>query len=464
MDSFVDELRREEGQASTEEETEGASVGTAGHVQLPGIYLPLLPRCFQHPTSMSRMPSDFQKAKEDCLSYIQEALLQSQWQRAAELMVSYLESLQNTTTTKQLAAREVIWRIGTEILYHHPRSNIEESNHFADQMKNLGVTRYLKISLEHAFYLLCNGHVDEAYQNLVLAESWRYGEQTVLQEKDLKLVQGYKGLLDYFQWLKKKADMLQLEEDSYAESSVQQEMHSFYRQAAVNLKEIIKSPGVWDPFVLGYVDLLEYYEKYEEAREVLSKYAYNSKFPSNPNAHVYFYQFLKRRGESKKKQISALQVLHELVPSHELMLELYVMLKKSKKSKNHRLRLEVIFAALDFAGWKDNVKAWSYLAKQIVEILQNSGKQFDWLKKEWGTRKDWWPAFHFSHYLAKRNWQENESLACEKVLVAGILLGKDCKYFKYITHQGSKAKKKKFRTLKNFVKENGRVHLRLSDT
>lgn len=257
--------------------------------------------------------------------------------------------------------------------------------------------------------------------------------------------------------------MLQLEEDSYAESSIQQEMHSFYRQAAVGLKEIIKIPGVWDPFVLCYVDLLEYYNEYEEAKEVLREYAYNSKFPSNPNAYVYFYQFLKRRGKSRKTQIAALQALHELVPSHELMLEFCDMLEKSKKSKNHRLRLEVIFAALDFAEWKENVKAWSYLAKQIVEILQNSDNQFDWLKNEWGTRKDWWPAFHFSHYLAKRNWEENESLANEKVLVAGLLLGKDCKYFKYITHQGNKAKKK-FKMLKNFVKENHWVPLRLLDT
>lgn len=62
--------------------------------------------------------------------------------------------------------------------------------------------------------------MDEAYQNLVLAESWRYGEQTVLQEKELKLIQGYKGLLDYFQWLKKKNDMLQLGEYVFELNSV----------------------------------------------------------------------------------------------------------------------------------------------------------------------------------------------------------------------------------------------------
>ncbi|XP_034283765.1 TATA box-binding protein-associated factor RNA polymerase I subunit A isoform X3 [Pantherophis guttatus] len=445
MDNFVEELRQETRWLSTEE-TEDESATKA---LVPEIYLPLLPKHFNHPTDMAVKSSEFQTMKEDCLCCIQDALLQSQWQRAAELMISYLEMLENTSSEKRVTSQEEIWRIGTEILQQHPQSNIEEVNYFADRMKNLGVKRYLKISLEHAFHLLCSGFLDEAYQNLILTESWRYGEETVVQEKELKLVQAYKGLIDYYMWLKKKTDLLELDDDSCTQASLQQEMHHLYQQAKVSLREIIRIPGVWDPFVICYVDLLEHYEEYEEAREVLSDYAYNSKFPANPNAHVYYYQFLKRRGESRKTQISALQILHELVPSHELMLEFYNLLKKS---------------TLDFAGWKENVRAWNYLAKQTVEILQNSDKQFHWLKKEWAIRKDWWPAFHFSLYLAKSNWQENKKLTCEKVLIAGILLGKDCKYFKSVTKEGCKVQKKKFRQLKKFVKEHSWVSLRLADT
>ncbi|KAJ7341047.1 hypothetical protein JRQ81_004723 [Phrynocephalus forsythii] len=460
MDSSDEELEDERGHLSPDEEREdGSAVGNA----IPGIYLPLLPEYFHHPIATGSTLSEFQKAKRACLNSIQDALLRSQWQRAAELMVSYLEELENTTKDRLRAAPEEIWRIGTEILQQHPRSNIDEINYFEDQMKNLGVKTYLKVSLEHAFHLLCNGFLDDAYQNLVLAESWRYGELSIAQEKDLKLIQGYRGLLDYYNWLKKKTDILEIGEDSYAGSSIQQEMQSLYHQAKVSLKEIIKVPGVWDPFVICYVDLLEHYEEYEEAKEMLNDYAHDPRFPSNPNAHVYLYQFLKRRGEPRKTQISALKDLHELVPSHELMLEFYIMLKKSKKSKHHKLRLKVIFTALDYAGWKENTKAWSFLAKQVVEILQNSGKQLEWLKTEWSARKQWWPPFHFSLYLAKKNWQENESLACEKALVAGILLGKDCKYFKYIRKQGCKAKRKKLKALKTFVKEHSWVSLRLSD-
>ncbi|NWU94001.1 TAF1A polymerase, partial [Upupa epops] len=404
--------------------------------------------------------TNFKKSKEACLSYIQDAMLQKQWKRAAEFLTYYVESLEKDFSRERLNPSEIIWRIGSEILCHHSASSMKEFNSFIEQMKTLAVKRYLKVCLEHAFHLLCNGLIDEAYQNLSLAESWRFGEQTLLQDKEMKLIQAYRGLLDYCSWSKQKNILLH-SQDGFDNLPVEQEMHSYFRKAALSLKEIIRIPGVWDPFVKCYVDLLEFYGDHNEARQVLNEYAYNSKFPANPNAHVYLYQFLKRHGESKKSLISVLKILHDIVPSHELMIDFNTMLQKSKKRKNQRLALEVIFAALDYAGWKENVKAWSCLARQIKQIVI-SEKHLDWIKQEWDTRKDWWPAFHFSRYLAKRNWQENESLSYEKALVAGILLGKDCKYFKYLSHQGCKAQLKKFRILKKFVNKHNPAYLRIS--
>ncbi|XP_009707732.1 PREDICTED: TATA box-binding protein-associated factor RNA polymerase I subunit A [Cariama cristata] len=338
---------------------------------------------------------------------------------------------------------------------------MKEFNSFIEQMKTLRVKRYLKVCLEHAFHLLCNGLIDEAYENLSVAESWRFGEQTVIQDKEMKLIRAYRGVLDYYSWSKQKNVLMERGQDGFEDLSVEQEMHSCFRKAAVNLKEIIKIPGVWDLFVKCYVDLLEFYGDHDEARQVLNEYAYNSKFPANPNAHVYLYEFLKRHGESKKSLISALKILHNTVPSHELMIEFNTMLQKSKKRKKRQLGLKVIFAALDYAGWKENVKAWSCLARQVKQIVI-SEKHLGWIKQEWNSRKDWWPAFHFSRYLAKKNWQENESLSHEKALVAGILLGKDCKYFKYVSHQGCKAQVKRFRILKKFVNKHNPVYLRIS--
>ncbi|NWQ80978.1 TAF1A polymerase, partial [Columbina picui] len=404
---------------------------------------------------------NFQKSKEACLNYIQDAMLQKQWKRAAEFLTFYIEALEKDFSREYMGPSEIIWRIGSEILWHHSHNGMKEFNSFIEQMKTLAITRYLKVSLEHVFHLLCNGLIDEAYQTLSLAESWRHGEQTSVQDKEMKLIEAYRGLLDYYSWAKQKHILLKHGQDGFEDLSVEQEMHNCFRKAAVNLKEIIKIPGVWDPFVKCYVDLLEFYGDHDEARQVLNEYAYNSKFPANPNAHVYLYQFLKRQGESKKSLISALKILHDSVPSHELMIDFNIMLQKSKKRKKRRLGLEVIFAALDYAGCKENVKAWSCLVKQLKQIVI-SEKHLDWITQEWNSRRDWWPAFHFSHYLAKRNWQENESLSYEKALVAGILLGKDCKYFKYVSHQGCKAQVKRFRMLKKFVNKHNPVYLRIS--
>ncbi|KAM6324422.1 TATA box-binding protein-associated factor RNA polymerase I subunit A [Aegotheles albertisi] len=447
-----------------EEEDEGAAKSPAAQARsapLPDLHLPFLPPHLYRPASFQEHKSNFKKSKEACLSYIQDAMLQKQWKRAAEFLTFYVESLEKDFSTEHVGPSEIIWRIGSEILCHHPRASMREFNSFIEQMKTSSVKRYLKVCLEHAFHLLCNGLIDDAYQNLSLAESWRFGEQTTIQDKEMKLIQAYKGLLDYYSWSKQKNILLEHGQDGFEDLSVEQEMHSYFRKAAMNLKEIIKIPGVWDLFVKCYVDLLEFYGDHNEARQVLNEYAYNSKFPANPNAHVYLYQFLKRRGESKKSLISVLKILHDIVPSHELMIDFNTMLQKSKKRKKRRLGLEVIFAALDYAGWKENVKAWSCLSRQMKQIII-SEKHLDWIKQEWSSRKDWWPAFHFSHYLAKSNWKENESLSYEKALVAGILLGKDCRYFKYVSHQGCKAQVKRFQILKKFVNKNNPVHLIIS--
>lgn len=54
--------------------------------------------------------------------------------------------------------------------------------------------------------------------------------------------------------------------------------------------------------------MLEFYGDQDGARELLTNYAYDEKFPSNPNAHVYLYEFLKREKAPRAKLISVLKV------------------------------------------------------------------------------------------------------------------------------------------------------------
>lgn len=34
-----------------------------------------------------------------------------------------------------------------------------------------------------------------------------------------------------------------------------QELHNYFRQASVNLEQTLKNPGVWDPFILSYIEV-----------------------------------------------------------------------------------------------------------------------------------------------------------------------------------------------------------------
>lgn len=315
---------------------------------------------------------------------------------------------------------------------------------------------YLTISLQHALYLLHHGMFDDASRNLSQAETWRYGEKSSSQEALINLVQAYKGLLQYYTWSKKKKELSELDEDDYAYSTASQNMFKHSWKTSINFSALVQTPGVWDPFVKSYVEMLEFYGDQDGAREVLTNYAYDEKFPSNPNAHVYLYNFLKREKAPREKLISVLKILYQIVPSHTLMLEFHRLLRKSDKEEHHKLGLEVLFGALDFAGCTKNLTAWQYLAKYLRQILM--GSHLAWVQEEWNSRKNWWPGFHFSSFWAKSDWKEDKALAYEKAFVAGILLGKGCRYFRYISKQDHQDLRKKFKRMKKLVKKHSIVN------
>lgn len=50
---------------------------------------------------------NFKKSKEACLSYIQDAMLQKQWKRAAEFLTFYIESLEKDFSKEYMGPSEV---------------------------------------------------------------------------------------------------------------------------------------------------------------------------------------------------------------------------------------------------------------------------------------------------------------------------------------------------------------------
>lgn len=354
----------------------------------------------------------FLKCNRKCLNLLREAMLHHRWQEAVGYFNSYIQTLEaKTYHAYQSVVAEILWRLGTEILHHLPNTSTEDFNALYEQLKNVGVINFSKISLEHCYHLLLNGQMDEAKRQLSTAESWRYGKSSRSQSLSKTLITAYCGLLDYLIWSEKKSSV-----SEHEELSSNHEMHSYFRQASVTLKDIISLPGVWDPFVLSYINMLEFYKQEESALQALENYAYNKEFPLNPNAHVYLYQFLKRHDAPQEKLISTLRILHSLVPSHELMLELCNLLLETLEMSGLEEALTVCMDLLEFSSWKTDVRAWNCL----LTILKNLRKKkwMEIIKKEWKERRSLWVPLHFRDYISHKDWMENNKLI--------MIIKKDC--------------------------------------
>ncbi|XP_036438144.1 TATA box-binding protein-associated factor RNA polymerase I subunit A isoform X2 [Colossoma macropomum] len=395
------------------------------------------------PTNARSKESGFHKSTRLCLKAIRDAMLHHRWQDAAHYLAAYSQMLEETTAHKQSLACEIIWRLGTEVLQHHPNSRLEDFNALYERMKNSGVKNYAKICLEHSFHLLLNGNFNDAKRQLSVAASWRYGKQSASQSMELKLIHAYCGFLDYFIWCTKKSS------GTSSDANTSREMHSYFRQASVTLQEIITQPGVWDPFVLSYVDMLEFYNDQEGALKVLQNYAYNKDYPSNPNAHVYLYQFLKRHKAPPAKLISTLKVLHCLVPSHELMLEYCSLLLKSEVEEDMQDCLTIAMNLLDYPSWKYDLNAWNCLLKVMTVLKKNGLKHL--IDKEWEKRRDLWLTMHYRNCHGKKDSEENAKLLFVKAKVSKIFGEHKRGYNKFtsqvlgIFHQEDSEKKRKRR-------------------
>ncbi|XP_078504351.1 TATA box-binding protein-associated factor RNA polymerase I subunit A-like [Lissotriton helveticus] len=174
--------------------------------------------------------------------------------------------------------------------------------------------------------------------------------------------------------------------------------------------------------------------------------------PSSPDDTASYQEVIHRVGTFHKVDMHTIaEILHQLVPSHELMLELNTLLQESDLPEQRELALRVLFEVLDYSAWRERVKPWACLAKQMKAAVQ--GEHLEWLLQEWDSRKDWWPAYHFSHFQAEKDWQQNERLAMKKAFVANILLGKGCRYRSFVVSKSSRSHRKKTKRLKKFVKK-----------
>nr|XP_057937070.1 TATA box-binding protein-associated factor RNA polymerase I subunit A isoform X2 [Doryrhamphus excisus] len=344
-------------------------------------------------------------------------MLHHRWREAAEYMAWYPQMIEDTTAGSGHHYKEIIWRMSTEILHHHPNSKMDDYNVIYERMKHSGVKHYLMICLEHSFHLMLHDQMENAKRHLAVAESWRHGKESACQIQMTKLIQAYKSLLDFIIWSDKKNTH---SSTNLTDPQCNQELQNYFRQASVNLKEILKYPGVWDTFILSYVEMLEFNEDHQEAEQVLQDYAYDNTFPSNPNAHAYLYRYLQRHNASKSKLMKVLKILHKLVPSHELMLEYSSFLLGSEKKSHTKKALGVFLDMLDYACWRTNVNVWGGL-KSVIDKLQLHDDWTEVVAEKMAARKGWWPALHFTRFHATEDAEQRPQLMQVKASLTKIL-------------------------------------------
>ncbi|XP_029705073.1 TATA box-binding protein-associated factor RNA polymerase I subunit A isoform X2 [Takifugu rubripes] len=110
----------------------------------------------------------FHQSTRLCLEQIREAMLHHRWQEAAEYMACYPQILEATTFVSARRDKEVIWRIGTEILHHHPNSKLQDYNIIYERMKHAGFGHYLMMLVyydnhEEALTVLTNYAYDATF-------------------------------------------------------------------------------------------------------------------------------------------------------------------------------------------------------------------------------------------------------------------------------------------------------------
>uniref|UniRef100_A0A8C4QW23 TATA box-binding protein-associated factor RNA polymerase I subunit A n=1 Tax=Eptatretus burgeri TaxID=7764 RepID=A0A8C4QW23_EPTBU len=258
----------------------------------------------------------------------------------------------------------------------------------------------IQVSLEHALALLHAGRLRDAHNELFTSESFHGRDRSSGAAKRVHLlIKAYRASLDHEAWQRCLQGVFVLTGISISP-----------------LREIMTWPGIWDVFLLKYVEMLEFEEQLDEARVVLEDYTDSSKFPSNPNAYVYLYDFLVRHDASTEEILKVLLILYNVL--HKDVFTFNILpLTCLAKEVHQKESLMVLFSLLDFSCWKSHCEAWTHFAEQLVERNQ-------WIEEMWKDRQHWWPEFHFHMAEAVKDMRLDRSLAERKARTAKILIGR----------------------------------------
>nr|CAB3266792.1 TATA box-binding protein-associated factor RNA polymerase I subunit A [Phallusia mammillata] len=355
-------------------------------------------------------------------------LLQQKWGDVVVLLLGLMRvnwKEHKFTTEKRL--EQILWRVGVETILQHPHCVSDPKDHLSAYNRILGSfcdqIDQVHVLLEHNFILLCQQNFETArkgFQQYDTIERSIIGIN-VKQNRAKKIafwsdtMEGYLGMVEYILW--KVAVSQYIVEHQPSLEDPQCEKANLAKSALQHFEKITDKPGTWDIFVSKHVEILCYYEKYEEAREMLC--SYSSSHMDNPNAHKYLYQFLAKHCDvdvpRKDVQFLALNSLFSVAPSDALCLKLhdlyFEMWLQSNPSISSYMEfnptsdlyhaLEVLFTLLDYQIWHTDIRPWKRLQEAVVcleELWGCDGCGYV-VKTIWkDTERDqWWPNLFFRH-------------------------------------------------------------------
>ncbi|XP_068707113.1 TATA box-binding protein-associated factor RNA polymerase I subunit A-like isoform X2 [Montipora foliosa] len=208
------------------------------------------------------------------------------------------------------------------------------------------------------------------------------------------------------------------------------------KQALVLFSNLVEYEGNWDIFITKQVEVLKYYGKSDDTREILDRY--KEKNTENPNAHRYLYFFLKSGDTDKQELCSVLEGLLQVDPTSDLNEE-YVQLRihQSDQPKGLLDALASLFLKLDHAACRNCAKTWKTFADTLQSYFTTEQHKNS-LHELWDERGDWWPRFHFRPdqvpdiaSTSELEWQ----LIQHKAEAADWLLGKGNSFSESVRNQ-----------------------------
>ncbi|XP_078001122.1 TATA box-binding protein-associated factor RNA polymerase I subunit A-like [Glandiceps talaboti] len=364
-----------------------------------------------------RTPKKNITKSKQLLHLLRECLLNHRWIEAGQVLRAICLEPNNM--------EDVVWKCGIQIMYNHPKTGPGIVRVFNVYLQKLMIHDHSQKTVEHAFYLLSKGELEEAYSTLnqakILSNRNIHSSKKEMEEIWHTMVFLYRGLINYVMWLESKTTIntdVQTDLDMQSGYDKSNEMVRYGNDAAECFEVVMNTPGVWDIFITKYVEILEYQERYDEAQAVLHKYRDSNS--NNPNAHKYLYSFLKKHDAHPNESVLVLKDLLYLVPSDELAMDMSEIVQKS--ADNPALALPFLFDMLDYACWQDDIKPWEMLADLLILISKRNNREGLKIKREcWTSRSSWWPSYHFRECHIRTDTEQERKLLDSKAAIATLL-------------------------------------------